>query len=202
MFHYFSQGDSITASNTVAESYPGQFLSIALAGLTNATTAIHQYAVGGYRIADLVAQQAAIIAAKPPLANSVLSMLIGINDWINGMNTASFLAAYAAHADAMRAAGFRVIICTLTPSTNGSTWPAWRAAVNDELRLWTSNGSVVPGVHADAICDFAADPVMGPTLAASDTALYSDGTHPTIPPMMGQTNLANLIKQVIDGFRP
>lgn len=161
-------GDSIAAGSDSSHSY------FILYG-PNADPVFHgaNYGVGGYLVSNLVTQATFIDAIIPPNKGSrkfILTVMIGHND-LNAMSAASFLTAYAAYLDARRAAGWTVGMCTLLPSTD-SGFNTKRAATNPTLSTWV-------GVHCDFLIDFAADPDMGPDEAASDTDLYSDGTHPT-----------------------
>ncbi len=121
-------------------------------------------------------------------------MLIGANGLGTYVGGASqFAIDLAAYCDARRTAGWTVVVVTITPQID-ATFNTRRGIVNTEIRLWTTNGSIVPGKHADAICDFAADPTMGPDAAASNTTYYSDGLHPTAT---GQAILAGLYATTI-----
>lgn len=189
-------GDSITGSATFDYPYQATY-SPAIFGSNRAG--------GGYTLASLIAQAASVDGAIPPDAAAsrkfILTVLIGANDLegIGGVTyptIASYCVALAAYLDARRAAGFIVVICTILPRTLGG-FNASRNSVNDEIRLWLTNGLLAPGVHADAICDFAADPTMGPDAAASDTTYYSDGLHPT---SAGQLILAGVYGPVVNAL--
>lgn len=162
------EGDSITAADPSYATLFGPNANPKVFGSV--------YAVGGNTITELQARAASIDALIPPVPGTrkfLLSVLLH-----NGVPMGSFLADLAAYCDARRARGYTVIVCTVLPSTSAG-FNAARNAANAEIRLWATNGSVVPGKHADYICDFAADATIGPDDAASNTTYYSDGTHPT-----------------------
>jgi hypothetical protein len=187
---YVAEGDSITVAPTISTFYPllaAASFSPVCQGFDNAVT--------GSGVADCLARQAAVNGRIPPNPGSrkfILSLLIGHDD----QGSPTYLTDLAALCDGYRKAGWKLVLCTLTPSTV-SGFSAWRATANTEIRLWTTGGSIVSGIHADAICDFAADPTMGPDSAASNTSLYSDGTHPTAT---GAANLAAVLAPVINGL--
>lgn len=115
-------------------------------------------------------------------------MLAGINNFVFGDSAATAVSRLEAYCDARRAAGWKVVVCTLTPDTQDAGGNTFRNAVNALIYAWS------PGAHADAIADFAADPTMGPDAAANDTTLYSDGIHPTL---YGHSILANVAAKAI-----
>lgn len=165
-----AEGDSITS---VLGSYPRIFEGNAAPQFTS----LYVPALSGSKISDVVARANANIANKTGIGSNIYTILIGRND-LTTMTTTQWLTAMASHCDVMRAAGFYVGICTVLPSTAGGSFNTDRATVNTEMRLWTTNGSVISGVHADFIIDFDTT-TMGPDAAASDGSLYYDGTHPT-----------------------
>ena len=82
----------------------------------------------------------------------------------------------------MRAYGWKVVLCTLLPSTASGGFNAIRNAANALICGDTSFYVV--------LCDFAAEATMGLDATASNTTYYSDGTHPTAA---GQALLATLM---------
>ena len=176
---YVAEGDSITAAPTTPLSYAYRFGPNA-----NPTVIGEDIAVSGSALADMNARAANLDAIIPPNRSGrkfILSVLIGAN----GIDTPGL----ATYLDARRAAGWKVVLCTILPRT-ADGFNALRDAANTTMRGWV-------GVHADAIADFAADPTMGPDAAAANTALYSDGTHPTDA---GQTILESIIRPVINAL--
>lgn len=120
----------------------------------------------------------------------ILSVLIGRNDlpgYPGGVS--QYLTDVAIYLDARRAAGWKIIICTLLPS-NIANYNAARNAFNATAVTWVT-------AHADAVCDFAADPLIGPDAAADNTTYYLDGTHPT---QAGQTIMNAIMRPVVDSL--
>jgi hypothetical protein len=187
-----AEGDSITAADGSWFYRYGANDNPKVVGANRATS--------GWSIADLEADAAnldAIIPPTPGTRDFILTVLIGRNDLVGYPGgTSAWLAALASYLDDRRAAGWTVVLCTLLPST-GVGFNTARGTANTELRLWTTNGSTVPGQHADHIIDFAADATMGPDAAASDTGLYGDGTHPTAT---GQSNLEAVARAVLNAI--
>lgn len=189
---YVAEGDSISGGNG-PECYPflyGAHDSPAVIGTV--------WAVGGSSLANLVTRAPLVDAVIPPNKNGrtfLLSVLIGANDLAAypGASDAAAASAYAsalaAYCDARRAAGFKVVVCTILPRTN-ATHNTRRALVNAQIVTWA-------GTHADAICDFAADATMGPDAAASNTTYYSDGLHPTVT---GYGLLEAIIRPALNGL--
>ena len=171
--YYRAEGDSITSDeNSYCLKY-GPNATINVLGARSA--------VAGGVIAGIAARASTIIAGLPASKGSrtyIVSILIGANDLTGPATVNQFLADYAAVCDTLRAAGIKVVVCTILPNTN-SGFNTKRNSANTELRLWTTGGSVVAGVHADAICDFAANATMGPDAAASNATYYPDGVHPS-----------------------
>jgi hypothetical protein len=167
------EGDSITGESTLTHPYLyGPNASPVL-------TAGSVFAVAGTTLTQMIARAATIdgiLLAAPAGRTVFLSVLMtnGLTAYTGATNAdkaANWCADMAAYCDARRAAGFKVALGTMPPRTD-ATHNAIRALVNVIYRTWV-------GVHVDAIIDYAADPVMGPDAAASDTALYRDGVHPT-----------------------
>jgi lysophospholipase L1-like esterase len=95
----------------------------------------------------------------------------GTNDVTSGAGADTVVAGLAAYADRARAAGKRVVLTTVTPSTRGP------APVRDAVNAWVRHRG---GEHADAVVDFAAavaDPADPHRLAPAFDA--GDGLHLT-----------------------
>lgn len=197
-----AEGDSITAGNhDTVGAYPGVFN-------TNYTKTnfklLANRAVGSSTVAIMAARAPALDSLLPKgkrPSRYVLSILIGVNDWYLGQTTAQHLIDLAAYIDARRAAGWDyIVLCTHTPDTidgNGQTgtygpFDTWRTTVESTYATWV-------GGRVDRICDFHGDATMGPNAAASNTALYSDGVHPT---NAGQANLEAIMRPVLTSLIP
>lgn len=175
-----AEGDSITEGVTHStNAYPAVYNATPpnplLMGFNNA--------VAGDGIAQLNARAAALDAKLPTTIGTrkfILTVLIGRND-LPAADPTTYAASLASYCDARRAAGWKVAICTILPST-ALGFNTARNAVNTIIRGWT------PGQHADALVDFGdTATTMGADAAAADTLLYQDGTHPT---QLGQNDLA------------
>lgn len=110
----------------------------------------------------------------------VYSILIGANDLSDAASAADYLTSLYTVTDQLRAAGAKVVICTVLPKSSAwagyLTHNSYRATLNAQLRL-----DVVGGGGADkfdALADIAADPDIGPDAAAAG-ANYVDGLHLT-----------------------
>ncbi len=179
-----TEGDSITA---LAGCYPyifGPNASPVLYGVN--------YAVAGSVLADLVARSTIVNSIPPPNRSGrkfILSVLVA-SDLQTAIDVPAWVADIATYLDAARAAGYIVIICTILPRTT-SGFNTRRNIANPLLRA-------LVGPHADACCDFDANPVMGPDAAASNPTLYSDGIHPTSD--VGQPILETVFRPAINGI--
>jgi lysophospholipase L1-like esterase len=130
---------------------------------------------------------------NPGNGHNVIVVLIGRNDFESGISTTAFVARLKAYCQARQLVGWTVVVCTLLPSGNQSThylaYLAWRNAVNPLIRSDPS--------FYDAVCDFAADPTMGPDAAGDDLSLYYDTLHPS---QLGQNNLAAILNTVFENL--
>jgi lysophospholipase L1-like esterase len=100
----------------------------------------------------------------------------GRNDIVlNGASAATAYVNLVAYCQARRAAGLRVVIVTLLPSTSGvpGTYEADRQTVNGLLRAnWPS--------FADALADPGGDATIGQPLSPNNLTYYVDGIHMTV----------------------
>lgn len=151
-------------------------------------------AVGGSSLAhgtnSLMARQAADLSHHA----SILTVLIGANDFGYTDDPNAYVDKMFAYVAPFRAAGTKVAVATLLPtSINPATDPirnVRRAQANALIRAGV-------GTAIDAVIDFAADPVMGGDEASLNTLLYHDGVHPTT---LGQATLAGPYKVALDGL--
>lgn len=194
---YVAEGDSITASPGLPDSYARRWWA-SFVSTRPLDAAWCMSAVGGSRQSDLRAR-APLLDDFVSTGNTtaILSVLIGAGssdliDYIgilgNGLD--GWLADLAAYCDARRSAGFKVIASTLHPKASVTGWETARSYVNPIIRTWV-------GSHCEAVADYAAHPIMGPAAAASDVTLYSDGTHPTA---LGQTYNLDVFTPVINSM--
>lgn len=175
-------GDSITAGFGASS---GGYPTLLAADATNNVSYIYasNRGVSGNKVSNLVSQAAALDATLPAQINGrrfILTVLIGLNDFLNGQSIAAFEAALASYLDARRSAGWYVVAATLLPAGDVG-YNAWRNTVNtDILATWL-------GLHADAIWDIGNDPTMGPDSAPNNATLYQpDKEHPT---NLGQSDI-------------
>lgn len=113
----------------------------------------------------------------------IFTILIGANDlgsWTTQAQLNQWLTDYAALMDMVRADGWIVVVQTVLPrsTTTAALHNSNRAIVNPELRLWTTNGSIVPGKHADYVVDYDTTGAADLDTRADDTSLYPDNLHP------------------------
>lgn len=137
---------------------------------------VHNLSVPGYRTYDIDGYKGyALAPTYDSSKTNVLTYWCGTNDLVNSGNTAAATEPYIASTiAAAKALGFKVVIGTITPAS-GYAGDSAKEAERQALNAWIRAGSS----GADAIADVAADPVMGPLSAASDTTLYGDGLHLT-----------------------
>lgn len=180
-----AEGDSITTGATL---YWGKYLPNI--DPTKKVLSVNQ-AAGGNTMALNVGPRGPNLLKMAQPAGSV-NQTIATLLMTNGLtsDTALFLSEIRAWADPLRAAGIKVAIATLTPRTDVN-YNTYRNTVNPIIRTWPGLG------YCDAVIDFAADSTMGTDAAASDTALYPDGGHPSDA---GQVILETVYRPVINGM--
>jgi hypothetical protein len=194
-----TEGDSITAATVPSPrpSYAAVYVTGG-GGVSPASPQVYSFsfAVPGSTLANIQARQPTMNQIIPPNKAGrkfIMSVLDGTNDLLSGTSLVpGWLTSYAAYLDQQRAAGWYVVLCTILPSNASSGFNAARNLANTSLRTWV-------GVHCDALCDFAADPTMGPDSACLDSTLYeaADQTHPTA---LGQQKLAAVYAPVINAI--
>jgi lysophospholipase L1-like esterase len=185
------EGDSITDTSQTF-SYARKFLPNA-----SPLVAGHGGAITGSTIASLVTRASFTDSFLPPVSEFngrkfILTVLIGAND-INSMSNSTWLANFAAYCDARRAAGWKVVVCTVLARSDGAGtgFNAARNSINTTLRTWV-------GTHCDAIADFAADSTIGTDAAASNVTYFPDGLHPSDA---GHVIMESIIRPVINGLQ-
>ncbi|MBY0328737.1 peptidoglycan-binding protein [Patescibacteria group bacterium] len=167
-----AEGDSITGA--YGFSYPYKYGP-------NANPSVYgiNYATNGAAIATMVNRAQAVDSIIPPNTTDrefILSVFIGANGLSttysgpNGSGVSGWLAELAEYLDTRKAAGWKIAVCTVLPNSNASFNEA-RDEANAVIRTWV-------GTHADAICDFGADPIMGDEATTANTTYYLDGQHP------------------------
>jgi lysophospholipase L1-like esterase len=174
-----NDGDSRIQSSSV---------SAELQRLLDHNYSVQTTALSGQKLQDQLAVDDIATKAVPlynaNALNNIIIQSIGINDFGAGRSTADFQADYITWCGQARAAGFKIIACTVMPGVLSDPYPANLAAFNAWLRT-------NPGGIADVILDLAGDPSLDdPT----DTAFYSDGVHNT---SLGMTVVANLMYDAV-----
>jgi lysophospholipase L1-like esterase len=141
------------------------------------------FAKDGAGLSGMIAQQSDVIAAFQDRPN-ILFVQAGQNDlvstdaqaWLTAFST--YLATFQ---EAIRSSGklVRLGIGTHNPRI-GDAFNVNRAIADAVLRLFSNQG------RCDFVVDWALGSVFGPDSAASNPALYPDGTHPS---QEGQANM-------------
>lgn len=146
---------------------------------------------------QLEARKSVVLSAQPKVA----TVFDCANDMLSYATAQDFVTVLFSYVADIRATGAKVAVATCLPQqvpsqpTNNTRFNARRVEVNNLIRTGVSAGK------ADAVIDFAADPVMGPDAAAADLTLYKDGLHPTDgcgPGCGGQGKLATIYKAAVD----
>lgn len=192
---FVAEGDSLTEpSNSYAHLF-GENDNPAVLGSV--------FAVSGSAIGDLN-NRAPLADAQIPISPGsrkfILSVMIGRNGLSTsysgpgGTGVSGWLADLAAYLDARRAKGWKVVLCTILPSTAAGFNEA-RNAANTTMRTWV-------GVHCDALADMAADPTVGIDGDGSasgpwNTTYYYDGNHLTAA---GQVRLEPYLRAAVNSL--
>ena len=194
--NYVAEGDSITAVGG------GMFIAsyAVLPGFHTKSTV----AVSGATLGDVISRAATTDTYLVAGALNVLTLLIGANslgDTSQYPTVNNYLTALAGYCDARRAAGWYVLLETMLPigTNNGvNVHNTRRATCTPEMLLWTTNGSIVPGKHADQVFNLAADPIMGPDNSQQANSAYwgGDGVHPST---LGYDRITAISKVPISG---
>ncbi|WP_426409743.1 SGNH/GDSL hydrolase family protein [Bradyrhizobium ganzhouense] len=146
-------------------------------------TVQQSFATDGATLRDMIARQAAVIAALTDGPN-ILFIQGGQNDLLT-VDPIVWLSSYSDYLADFRAAIassqklVKMGISTHNPR-NDAQFNAHRAIADQALRLFPSEGK------CDFIVDWAIDQTWGPDSAASNQTLYPDGTHPS---QAGQANM-------------
>lgn len=168
-------GNSITqgtaASNAATTSYPP-----VLRGLLHASQATHPERVWsvwntGVAGASTPERTSAFAAEDQPLYNRFLPLNVAVffevrNDLADGASTAQAITHLEAWIVQARAAGWRVMLCTVPPN---AAHQAGIDTVNAHIRTNAATLADYP------LVDIAADPRMDDP---ADTGVYADGLHP------------------------
>lgn len=171
----FVEGDSIPVSPAVITSFSGYIRQTAPLDHTTRVYALSGSTVQG--ATSLTTRLATVLADVQffkdlnPTKKRIMVLEIGHNDFATlGLSTATFLSQLYAYTDQIRAAGVKVAIVSLTPSTVAGK-NTFRNTCNTDIDANVS-------IHLDYYVDLSLTSV-GADADGSDVAKYSDGIHPT-----------------------
>ena len=192
----FNFGDSIGGGNGQYMDQSAPNWTFAAAGYNQVIIALSTWSGTYYPI---------ILQALPPTRVAGSNYTIVYEEthdisggYVNyGGSRTTYLNALSAAFDTARAAGFKVVYCTLLPRTVAAapTWNTERNIINPIIRGWVGTG---PGTHIDAVIDFANDATMGCDACASNTTYYMvDGIHPN---GTGETFLSGIVYPVLNSL--
>lgn len=171
--NYLAEGDSITRGAYVTTAYPKLYADAYLGRIN-----FLNLAISGEGIDQLQARIAADIAratAIPWASANIMTLYVGINNSPAGpypLSASAFLTKLFTYCDAVRAAGWKLIVGTIMPCYNSASHDTWRNSINPSIRA-----SI--GTHCDAVMDFAADPTIGPDGASASAYWNVDHLHPS-----------------------
>lgn len=177
-WNYIIEGNSLSVGFSQANSsalYDG-FLD---ANGSPEPTGCKIFGIPGNQTPALYARRATLAAqfnASIDPKKNIFILLEGINHINQASPTAAV--AYNALKDYcvyMKAAGFKTILCTITPLKNKTNvnYDTVRLAVNQMIRDAKTAGET----WLDAVADIGGDPLIGATGASDTTTYYGDGTH-------------------------
>lgn len=192
--YLITHGDSLTSGvgATNGQTWPYQLAlmySDRMVSITNAAVAGSIY--GNLNISGPSVIDTCYDARKK---TNIVIAFGGINDFIGNRPPSQVYTSVQLYCADRRAAGFKVIVCTVTPCSSvgtASSYEANRQALNVSLRANYRT-------FADGLVDFAADSRIGPAGAEADTTYYAtDLVHMN---NKGYSVLAALIKPVVDSL--
>jgi len=167
------EGDSITEGTTYVPLLT--YADRSVANLT-AGTRVGVNAVSGSTVATLSARASSVdacVGVTTLATKNVLVVMIGTNDLSGAPTAATFLTNLKAYTAARIAAGWRVVVCSIPPSSD-ATRNGKRATVHAEF---ANAGNI--GVYWHAFAAWHTDATVGVDAAGSNATYYPDGTHPS-----------------------
>lgn len=176
-------GDSLTVGypGTDADSYPAQLVA-QLSGTVVRSTVANT----GNRMSHILAAAAADVdQVYDGGKTDICAVWCGTNDLADARTPAAIYADLTTYCRARQAAGFKVIIVTVTPRVNGSNDD--RLALNAAIRANAAGADAIADPCADGHFDAAGD--------VADAAFYVDQTHLTTA---GYTIVAGIVKTAIE----
>jgi lysophospholipase L1-like esterase len=174
----FLLGDSRSSFAKKASNAPeiGRNIAVELAERLSGNAKVYNISQGGETTALALANKVPTIVSmyQANVKNTVV-ILLGINDFIvSTLTVAQVLAGIQAVIAPLKTAGFSIVLINelATTSTGGG------ASTNIPLLRSQINALGASGMNVDGILDVSA---LTPINTPSNTAYYSDGTHPTAP---------------------
>jgi lysophospholipase L1-like esterase len=159
------EGDSLTFGSGATYSYPQQLMR-----KVTATCAGTNVATSGHTIDTMTAEGAAVDALRSSgHRQNVLCFYGGTNNLAGAETATTVYNKIVAYCQARRAAGWRVIVCTMLPASAtgyAADYYAKRNAVNASIRAsWST--------FADGVADIGANATIGPDGAELNTTYYA-----------------------------
>jgi lysophospholipase L1-like esterase len=175
VYNIVLDGDSLTAGPAQAPQGPANWPP-ELQALLGSQVKLTVVASGGKTLQTMVAQGPAqvdtLISTAPGVCN-IVWWQGGINDANAGATTAQIEARYQAYGLARKAAGWNFVICGNVEASN--VWTS--SAVYSTIAAWMQANAAA---FSDAMADFPANPLIGPTGSYADLRYFLDNTHKTI----------------------
>lgn len=178
-------GNSLTASGYFPQLVYTDLVSLGY------TVMMQNYGVGGQTTEQMLADDRTVdIAENLNAYKNIIHVWEGSNELYFNATAITTYNNIVTYCKRRRAAGFQVIVGTLTPrifTLTPVTQEADRLAVNANIRSnWRS--------FADGISDMGADPIVGNYDYCLNTAYFADGVHYTAA---GYTIVADIVSKAI-----
>ena len=178
--------------DSIAAGYQASYAYVTRLGYGAGIAIANQYAQTGHTVAQIPQDVPNGLASLYQSGKTCVAIFErGTNDIrVNGTTGAALYSMVSNYITQYKNQGFYVAVTTLLPFTDSMDNATTRQGLADYNALVRANSG-----GADAIIDFAADPVMGayPT-SPNDTTLYVDKLHPT---NLGQDNLMKIVRPVV-----
>jgi hypothetical protein len=180
-----TSGTQSTGGEGSVNSYPGR---LANARQQTYGTTVMNLGIGGIGIDSLCEPECWLVANRP----NVLVVMEGINDFFNaGSSAASIFTKLQTYINARVAAGWRVVVCTLTKvGLSNPSAQTQRTSYNSSIRS-TYTGGAVAGV---TLCDVANNANIGDAGNTGGAYFSVDGYHLSDT---GYLELANVVNAVL-----
>ncbi len=183
------EGDSLTAG----ETYPNYVR--AMLNIEEERDVIHNVATSGQAVYPTMIMDA-IHQVDPkflgPNYRNIAVLWAGTNDIFldSKIDVSALHESIMDWCNGRRAAGFQVIVCTITPRSDSGTPRSFeenRQAINEMIRMHYFE-------YADELADIAANPQIGDADDELDTIYYYDNVHMT---KLGYAIVANIVRDSI-----